>query len=62
MTAHDSRAWRLLEALHTPFSNEERLGIIHQALDAERADAWARGFEDARRSLKTEPRNATEGL
>lgn len=64
MRAYDSRAWKLLEALHEPFGNEERLAIIHRILDAERAAGYERGYDEGRKvhAVVMEPRNATEGL
>jgi hypothetical protein len=60
---YDSRAWQLLEALHEPFGNEERLAIIHRVLDAERAAGYEFGFDEGRKAgVQVEPRNATEGL
>ena len=61
---HDTPAWRLLEALHEPFPNEERLRLIHQFSDKVREEAYARGYEAGRAaaSVKCESRNATEGL
>jgi hypothetical protein len=62
---YSNRAWRLLEALHEPFGNETRLGIIQSALDGEREAAIA--LERSRRCgcqdhPQVEPRNNTEGL
>jgi hypothetical protein len=44
---HQSRAWKLMEALDAaPFGIESRLEIIQGFLDEERTDGWKEGRTD----------------
>lgn len=76
MSRHDSRAWRLMEALdNAPFGNEERLEIIQGFLDEERTEAlYVSPGKEEQAITMTEPilgptetfrinrRSATEGF